>query len=296
MPAAALVRSRNLGSVGKRSRAVKARAAQREARRRQAHYWRASAEVRGCLLCRLGDGGFDGCEHPVAESLGNTEVVLPPGVVCDRCNNGPLSVLDQVMCDFMPVAMRRTMLGIRSKAGNIPKFRSREGTVDYIPGTDGADPTLRMMPQPNHELVRETARLSDGRVALQWKGSGGRRMTPRYACQLSRALLKSALECAWLDHGQAMLEPKWDHVRAAVLGEPRAGFFAVLAKADPNSTKITLTYNLVRYEGDTWRMWVAAEYYGVFVATDSRLSRPVRDVPDELLSVMTFTASDLRAA
>jgi len=90
----------------------------------------AAAERRGCLFCKRKDGGFTTQEHIFPESLGNTELVLPPGVVCDRCNNEKLSTLDQTICDFMPISLRRTMLGIPSKAGKIPGFRFSEGTID----------------------------------------------------------------------------------------------------------------------------------------------------------------------
>jgi len=35
----------------------------------------AEGERRGCLYCRRSDGGFRGREHPLGESLGNTEIV-----------------------------------------------------------------------------------------------------------------------------------------------------------------------------------------------------------------------------
>lgn len=282
--------------MGRRSRAVKHRAAERAQRLRHEEYLRRTAHERGCLFCRRGDGGFSAREHVFPESLGNSEIVLPPGVVCDRCNNETLSDLDKVVCEFMPIAVRRTMLGIRSKTGKIPVFRFSEGTVEHIPGTDGVDSTLVVNSLHRHGMLRETGRSTDGRVALEWKGSGGRRMTPRYASQLSRAMLKSALECSWIDHGNMMLEPRFDHVREAVLGEPRGGFFAMLGNADPQSTRVSLTYHLAPHDGDRSRMLVWADYYGVIIATDSRLSRPVQDLAAGRVYVITFTPSDLRAA
>lgn len=55
-------------------------------------------------------------------------------------------------------------------------------------------------------------------------------MTPEYGSELSRALLKIALECMWIDHLDEAFEARWDHVRAAVLGEPRQGLFAMRLK------------------------------------------------------------------
>ena len=40
-----------------------------------------------CLFCRGDSTASRSVEHIVPESLWNTEHVLPPGVVCDACNN-----------------------------------------------------------------------------------------------------------------------------------------------------------------------------------------------------------------
>src|SRR5689334_21444546 len=57
----------------------------------------------GCLFCRRADGGFTSREHIFSEALGNfDEHVLPPGVVCDRCNNEKLSAADEALIGFQP--------------------------------------------------------------------------------------------------------------------------------------------------------------------------------------------------
>jgi len=121
-------------------------------------------------------------------------------------------------------------------------------------------------------------------------------MTPRYSSELSRALLKSALECAWLDHGEMMLEARFDHIRDAVLGVPRDGFLAVVHKGDPNYRQVSLTYQLVQCGDDTWRMLTWTNYYGIGVGTDSRLSGPVQEPPAGLVTILPFTTSDLPRA
>ena len=40
-----------------------------------------------CLFCKADSSASRSREHIVPESLGNTEHVLEPGIVCDRCNN-----------------------------------------------------------------------------------------------------------------------------------------------------------------------------------------------------------------
>jgi hypothetical protein len=248
---------------------------------------------RGCLFCRATDGGFDSREHVFPESIGNTEHVLPPGIVCDRCNHGELSRLDNTLCDFTPIAARRTMLGIPSKAGKIPQHRFSEGTIDHVPSFDGADPTLIFKSNGPQQLLKETERV-EGQVKFQFNFTGGPRLTPRYASDLSRSLLKSALECAWLQDPVGAFAPKFDHVRAAVLGERRDGFLSAIRKMNPDTQTVSLTYNLFD-SGDAEHMLVYADYFGVILVTDSRLPQPVGEIPTEHWNLRLFQASDIRS-
>lgn len=99
---------------------------------------------------------------------------------------------------------------------------------------------------------------------------------------------------AWTDHGAVMLEPRFDHVRRAVLGEARDGFFAMLTKGNPNRTVVSLTYWLQPDGNGEWRMPVCADYFGVILATDSRLPGPLQDQPAEFWNVTQFAKSDVR--
>ena len=40
-----------------------------------------------CLFCKKVSANSKSKEHIIPESLGNTDYVLPPGIVCDACNN-----------------------------------------------------------------------------------------------------------------------------------------------------------------------------------------------------------------
>lgn len=40
-----------------------------------------------CIFCKRSETSFKSKEHIIPESLGNKEHILPPGVVCDGCNN-----------------------------------------------------------------------------------------------------------------------------------------------------------------------------------------------------------------
>jgi len=195
------------------------------------------------------------------------------------------------LCDFKPVAFRRTMLGVPSKSGKIPQFRYSEGTIDFFPGIGGADPTLVFKANSSRGGVRETGLTPGGKVELQWKGSGGRLLTPNYASELSRALLKSALEAAWLDHGEMMLEPRFDHIREAILGEPRDGFIVLGKKLDPDYVQGALTYQLQSLESGASGMLVGLVLFGVCIATHSCLPAPLGVLSDHMFDVVAFTKS-----
>ena len=268
--------------MGRRSTAVRSRREEREA-----------AAKRGCLFCRKSDGGFKSKEHVFPESLGNQEIIIDPGVVCDRCNNGTLSQLDQTICDFMPIQARQMMLGVRSKGGKVPRTRWQEGTIDYQPpDVAGGEPKLIVRSNGGNQILREKVRHPDGRVEFEWNASGGRKLIPRYISELSRAMLKSAFECAWLDHGPKVYEQRYDGIRNAILGAPHDGFLTVARKGFPDQMQVSLTYDFV-HDADATRLWTWVDYYGILLATDSALPKSAIDVPEELLSTIAFTAAEL---
>jgi hypothetical protein len=120
------------------------------------------------------------------------------------------------------------------------------------------------------------------------QGTGGKPLTPRLASVLSRSLLKSALELAWKDLGQEVLLEKFDHVREAVLGAPRDGYFMMAKQSDhPDSRVVTMTY----YPLDD-RMVVGTEIYGIGLFTDSRLATPPIAPSEAAAHVVGFTSTD----
>ncbi len=240
-----------------------------------------------CLFCLQSDGGFETREHIFPESMGNTEKIIPPGVVCDRCNIGPLSRVDQALCDFPSVKMMRTLHGIKSKAGNVPDTKFARGVLR---NEDGRIIVETSSPK-DHTTFRETAR--DGNhVTLQLQLGGGRLIRPVYASEVARALLKSALESLWVEHGDTMFEPRFDHIRDAVLGVPRSGFLSFLVDGDPDHTSLELLSFFGFDPDDTGRTTVAGTFYGATLFTDSRLTEPVEHLPPSLAHVQRFTVSD----
>jgi hypothetical protein len=185
----------------------------------------------GCIFCRRHDGGFRGEEHVFPRGLGNDEVILSPGAVCDRCNNGPLADIDQAFLQLPHVQFVRVMLGVESRKGKRPESRWVDGTLSS--------------PRPGHlifDLQNERAfkELEPGRMQLD-VSSGGPISVKRYR-KLLRAIYKMAIECICIDSGVHVFEPKFDPVREMVIGtRPVEGFILNPRKGEPNS-QISLTY------------------------------------------------------
>lgn len=52
-----------------------------------------------CIFCKRNSTGSRSVEHILPQSLGNEEHVLPPGVVCDACNNYFATSIEQVVLE-----------------------------------------------------------------------------------------------------------------------------------------------------------------------------------------------------
>jgi|ERR1051326_237221 hypothetical protein len=85
-----------------------------------------------CIYCLTTEGAFTSEEHIVAESLGNDDAVLPKGFVCDDCNNGVLSGLDNALINFEPVAFLRVQHVPYTKEGKFPKANFSSFTLEKV--------------------------------------------------------------------------------------------------------------------------------------------------------------------
>lgn len=73
-----------------------------------------------CIFCKDRSDDSVSVEHIIPEALGNTEHVLPPGVVCDRCNNYFARKIEGPLLQhpwFVQVRFRNV---IENKEGRVP--------------------------------------------------------------------------------------------------------------------------------------------------------------------------------
>jgi len=73
-----------------------------------------------CLFCKSDSTSSKSVEHIVPESLWNTQHVLPPGVVCDACNNYFAREVEKPFLDSSAMTQLRFQEAIPNKRGRVP--------------------------------------------------------------------------------------------------------------------------------------------------------------------------------
>jgi len=73
-----------------------------------------------CIFCKKDSSNSKSVEHIIPQSLGNTEHVLPPGVVCDVCNNYLASKVEKPFLDSIFMRYKRFEMKVPSKKRRIP--------------------------------------------------------------------------------------------------------------------------------------------------------------------------------
>jgi hypothetical protein len=213
----------------------------------------------GCLYCMRTAGPFNSVEHIIPEGLGNEHLILPRGVTCDPCNNGPLSVLDNEILDFMPVAMMRTVRGVPTKAGRPPRARFGNASLTRI--------------GPAEVLFETNSRKAAKKIpgGMEWHVEG-RRMTEAYTTQLVRWLFKAALACTFIDRGRPVaLSPQFDEIRHIILGSCFHGYLALRRKGDPDE-QVQFTHWPISVAGQP-TVFTNVDVFGVSLAADLLVRR-----------------------
>jgi hypothetical protein len=71
-----------------------------------------------CIFCKQPSVSSKSIEHIIPESLGNTEHVLPKGIVCDKCNNYFATKIEREVLEHDYFRSLRSRNMIYSKKGN----------------------------------------------------------------------------------------------------------------------------------------------------------------------------------
>ncbi|MCK4739463.1 MAG: HNH endonuclease [Deltaproteobacteria bacterium] len=73
-----------------------------------------------CIFCKEDSSSSISVEHIVPESLGNTQHMLPRGVVCDKCNNYFARKIEAPLLNSIYFKEQRFKMAIASKKNKIP--------------------------------------------------------------------------------------------------------------------------------------------------------------------------------
>ena len=87
-----------------------------------------------CIYCLCQTYGSEGRSHIVPEAVGKNDVVLPPGSVCNRCNNY-LGSLDKAVAEHRDISFAIQAFSLQGKEG---KMRRRLGVLERIGPADSS--------------------------------------------------------------------------------------------------------------------------------------------------------------
>lgn len=182
--------------------------------------------AQGCLFCRKHDGGFTSVEHIISRGLLNDDQeILPAGVVCDRCNHGPLARADRALTDFEPIQLLRAERGLGTRSGRAVVSHWKEGSIAYTaPGElaifgQGPSPVVHTKPGTFQMPLTPPGPFKAKRGLL-----------------LLRAVWKVVIEYIYLDQAvDAAFDRRLDPARREVLGEGDGrGWLALPKDCIPN--------------------------------------------------------------
>ena len=77
-----------------------------------------------CIFCKSDASGSLSVEHILPESLGNKSHTLPPGVVCDPCNNYFSHAVEKPFLDAPAIRALRFWQSLENKRGRIPSLEA----------------------------------------------------------------------------------------------------------------------------------------------------------------------------
>jgi hypothetical protein len=171
----------------------------------KALYVEPSPEKHQCIYCLRTSADFASEEHIFPESMGNDELILPKGFVCKDCNNGVLSVLDNTLLEFEPIAFLQVQFVSYKKGGEFPKARFQNVWFERTGPHD-----IRAVAQDKSGLPREMTELGDGHISFQLQ-MRGKTFHPK---ALARSLYKIGLGLVALSQGQKQAcDSRYDEAR-----------------------------------------------------------------------------------
>jgi len=183
--------------------------------------------LKKCIYCLSETGTFNSEEHILPETLAGDNIYLPKGFVCDACNNGISSQLDEALINFEPIAFLRVQFTPYTKTGKFPKANFQNMVIEKT------DPNhIKITAKDKTARPKNKRTLEDGQEAFNLTWTGKKLTWKLYA----RAIYKFALGFVAHDMGHAAaLDERYQPARDFILG--RASFnnnMVVSTKSKPH--------------------------------------------------------------
>lgn len=164
-----------------------------------------------CIYCLCKNEEFNHVEHVYPESLGNTEIILPQGYVCDKCNND-FSKLDEHLVNNDAISFLRTIyLPYNPKTGKFIKARFQNMTIEKT------QPRKIFFDIHANSKKYFDVNTIEGISHIRINTIGRTKFNPQL---LGRALYKIALGIICWENGvNVALDSRYDMARKFILGQ-----------------------------------------------------------------------------
>ncbi len=175
-----------------------------------------------CIFCKGDSSRSRSREHVIPESLGNTEHVLKPGIVCDQCNNYFASKVEGPLLSNPYFRYQCSQAEIPSKKGRPSRVRGlhpqSRTVIEVVRNLDGSGISV------GAAFERDEKRWGEALLATQTGRIYVPHPTTPDEALMSRFLAKVAVECLalkFLDHenginkivSERALDPLRDYAR-----------------------------------------------------------------------------------
>jgi hypothetical protein len=196
-----------------------------------------------CIYCLKRSGDFGPEEHVIPEAFGVDELVIRDSV-CQVCNN-QLSILDQYLAEFEPLAWRRVFCVPLTKKGKFPRAEFRDFVLEKT------KPRVIRITNKTKKDALTRDNLPDGSFKLSLNFNTRR---PVDILRLARALFKIGLGLVSYDRGiEFACDKRFDPERRFIRGEG----------AMPNHLVISMIADPTLSIGTFWQSLESATPVGV---------------------------------
>lgn len=165
--------------------------------------------IKKCIYCLSTTNSFTSEEHVIPESLIGDVMYVPRGVVCDECNHGICSILDNHFMEYPAIGFLKVSNTVVTKKGKFPKFESENIKIER-------DALFNFDVRMKHEgEVPIEELLEDGRKSVKVNFTDKKPHNPK---MLARALFKFGLGIIALTRGHSVaLSSQFDPARRFIL-------------------------------------------------------------------------------